>query len=63
MDQGDLKDIERRQLKHWSVDGLPESMAGVSQTAAEYVTKDLPVSIACSAARGSEGRLALLDLS
>lgn len=29
MDQGELKEIERRQLKHWSLDGLPELMVGL----------------------------------
>ncbi len=29
MDQGELKEIERRQLKHWSVDGLPQLVASL----------------------------------
>ena len=29
MDQGELKDIERRPSTYWGVDGLPESMAGL----------------------------------
>ena len=29
MDQGELKDIERRQPKYWGMDGLPELMVGL----------------------------------